>query len=83
MFGEGERPEEVPATYQFQVVQRSRELIDVFVVRDEPYTPDEETVVARYFQQTLGHPFKFAFHRVDAVPRSASGKFEDFISEAQ
>ena len=54
VFGEGERPEEVPATYQFQVVQRSRELIDVFVVHNEPYTPDEETVVALIFSRRWG-----------------------------
>jgi phenylacetate-CoA ligase len=82
LFGEGDRPEELPAYYQFQVVQRTREDIQINVVRDGPYTEAEEAIIQRYFQQTLGYPFRIALQYVPAIPRSKSGKFEDFISQA-
>jgi phenylacetate-CoA ligase len=82
LFGEGERPEALPPYYQFQVVQQSRELVQINVVRDGPYTAAEEAIVQRYFQQTLGHPFQIKLEYVGEIPRSKSGKFEDFISHA-
>ncbi len=83
LFGEGERPEELPAFHQFQVVQRSRQEILVNVVREAPYSPAEEATVKRYFQQTLGYPFDITVRCLESIPRSPSGKFEDFISEIE
>ena len=81
LFNAGERPEELPPFYQFQVIQRSREQIDLLVVRDEPFSPHEEETVRRHMQQTLGHPFEVTIHVVESIARSRTGKFEDFISE--
>ena len=81
VFDAGERPQDLPPFYQFQVIQRSRQTIEVLVVRHKPYTDAESQTVARYFQQTLGHPFDVTVRTVDSIPRSRSGKFEDFICE--
>ena len=81
LFNAGERPEELPPFYQFQVIQRSREQIDVLVVRDESFNLPEEETVRKYMQQTLGFPFKIVIQVVESIPRSPTGKFEDFISE--
>jgi phenylacetate-CoA ligase len=81
IFDAGERPEDLPPFFQFQVIQRSLKRIDIHVVRHEAYTPREEERVKRYFQQTLGHPFEITLCKVDAISRSRTGKFEDFISE--
>lgn len=81
VFDAGERPEELPAFFQFQVIQRSLEQIDVLAVRHQPFTTQEEDRLKRYLQQTLGHPFSITIRCVESIPRSRTGKFEDFICE--
>lgn len=81
LFGVGERPDDLPAFFQFQVIQRSLTQVDVHVVRHQDYTASEEEQVKRYIQQTLGYPFEISLRRVESIPRSRTGKFEDFISE--
>ncbi len=82
VFDAGERPEDLPPMYQYQVIQRTRSQIHVKVVRDADFTPDETAQITRYLHQTLGYPFEVSFERVAEIPRSRTGKFEDFISEA-
>jgi phenylacetate-CoA ligase len=72
---------DLPALRQFQVIQRSLSQIDVNVVHDHDYSAEEASQLVRYVQQMLGHPFTVTVHRVAAIPRSRTGKFEDFISE--
>ena len=65
---------------QFQLVQHSPEDIEVrLVLARELDTAEQDSLTAR-LQQTLGHPFRLRYTRHDALPRAASGKFEDFIS---
>ena len=80
LFNLGERPDELPPFFQFQVVQRSRDEIEVLVVRHEDFASDEITRVQVYMQQTLGHPFAVDVRRVAEIPRSPTGKHEDFVS---
>lgn len=80
LFDQGHRPEELPPFFQFQVVQRTLDVIDVKVVCPRPFTLEEEASVQRYFQQTLGYPFTIELHCVDEIPRSPTGKYEDFMS---
>ena len=80
LFAEAGRPEDLPPFFQFQIIQRSLDEVDVFVVRHAPFTAPEETIVKRYIQQTLGHPFIITLRVVAEIPRSVTGKFEDFIS---
>ncbi len=81
IFDAGERPQELPPFFQYQVIQRGSQEIDVLVVRDKPLTSSEEQRIQRYMQQTLGHPFTITVRHVDAIQRSRTGKFEDFICE--
>ena len=81
VFDAGERPEELPAFFQFQVIQKSVQQLEILAVRPALFTADEEAHVRRYLQQTLGHPFEISIRCVESIPRSRTGKFEDFISE--
>ncbi len=80
-FAEGDRPEALPAFYQFQLVQRTLEHLEMRVVRPAPFTPGEETTLREYLQKSLHYPFEIRFAYVESIPRNPTGKFEDFVSE--
>lgn len=65
---------------QFQIVQHSLQEIEMRVVLDTALTADQETQIGDVLRESLGHPFavKLSYHA--ELPRSASGKFEDFVS---
>ena len=42
--------------------------------------PDEEERLKSVIFEYLGHPFTLGFTYVDEIPRSAGGKYEDFLS---
>jgi len=75
------RPEELPAVYQFQAIQRSATDIEIRVVRPAPLTAQEMARAVEHFRNVLGYPFDIEFVYVDAIPRSPTGKFEEFRSE--
>ncbi len=65
---------------QYQLVQRSLEEIEVRLVCDRALRPDEETQLAAVMRDALGHPFALRFVFFDGeLPRSANGKFEEFV----
>ncbi len=64
---------------QFQFVQNSVEQIDVKLVVAQPLSSSEEKTLRGYIVECLGHPFALNFIYVDEIPRSAGGKYEDFI----
>jgi hypothetical protein len=45
-----------------------------------PLTTDEESGLTRW---KFAHPFRVRFAYFDELPRTAAGKFEDFISEVE
>ncbi|PCI79788.1 MAG: hypothetical protein COB20_04180 [SAR86 cluster bacterium] len=65
---------------QFQIVQHSLDEIELKVVVDQRLTEEQEARIKDILKENLGHPFavKLSYHA--ALPRSASGKFEDFVS---
>lgn len=66
---------------QFQLIQKSLDTIAVRLVVTRPLTsPEEERLVATV-QDRLSYPFRVVFAYVAEIPRSKSGKFEDFMSE--
>ena len=65
---------------QAQLVQRSVHEIEVRLVVGRDLTGDEEERLRKVILEYLGHPFTLRFTYVDEIPRSASGKFEDFLS---
>lgn len=65
---------------QFQIVQHSVDKIEMkLVVESKPSTEQEESI-RQVLRENLGHPFVIDISYHEALSRSASGKFEDFVS---
>jgi len=75
------RYRDVAPVRQYQIVQKSLELIEVVLAADRPLTSTEESKLSEIIRAELGYPFELSFVYVDEIPRSPSGKFEDFRSE--
>jgi phenylacetate-CoA ligase len=69
-----------PAIGQFQFIQHSLQQVEVKLVVTRPLTNGEETTLISHIQSSLGYPFDITLSYHDSIPRSASGKFEEFIS---
>ena len=67
---------------QYQVIQKTLDHIEMRLVCSRPPTAREEAALRATLVASLGHPFMVDFvYFADHLPRSASGKREDFISE--
>ena len=66
--------------HAFQFVQHSVEEVEMKLVTERRFTPAETEKVARMMQNNLGHPFRIRITHCDAIPKSARGKFEEFVS---
>lgn len=65
---------------QYQLIQRSLDGIEVRLVCDRGLKPDEEARLAAVIRDALGHPFTLRFMFFDGeLPRTANGKFEEFV----
>jgi phenylacetate-CoA ligase len=64
---------------QFQLIQNSLEDIEVKLVVARALTSEEEQRLTKVIHSALGHAFHLTYSCVDAIPRSAGGKHEDFI----
>ncbi len=65
--------------YQFVQTEPARVLAKLVVAR--PLTGDEEAAVAAWLRGKLDYPFKVDFAYSESLPRTAGGKFFDFVSE--
>lgn len=70
-----------PPIMQFQLIQRSLKMAELLLVAPRPLTGPEEKLLRHWTQQALGHPFEITLTYMQEIPRSASGKFEDFRCE--
>jgi len=66
-----------------QMVQHTLEQIEVRLVAKRPLNSGELEQLISLIHHNLGYPFQLKFEYVDAVRRSDTGKYEDFISELQ
>jgi phenylacetate-CoA ligase len=66
---------------QFQVVQHTLDDIEVKVVLPRPIRAQEKDGLTRLFHETLNHTFNVTILQVDSIPRSAGGKYEEFMSK--
>lgn len=66
---------------QIQLVQKTARCIEVRLVAGRSLDSGEEDRLTAALRQSLGHPYEFSFVRLERIPRAASGKYEDFISE--
>ncbi len=66
---------------QHQFVQKSPDLLEARLVTARPLEPGEEEALRRHLLTALPPGFRVEFAYPTSIPRSAGGKFEDFISE--
>lgn len=66
---------------QYQFRQRELEWIEVRLAVARPLTADEEGSLADWIRAKFTHPFRVTFEYFDEIPRTAAGKFEDFVCE--
>jgi phenylacetate-CoA ligase len=66
---------------QHQFVQKSHELVEARVVVASPFTPEQEARFRERVLSQLPPGMRLQLAYVERIERSASGKFEDFVSE--
>ena len=69
------------AVRQFQFVQHSLDEIEGRFVVTEPLSPEQEQGFKDLIVRSLGHPFRVTLSFHEEIPRSPSGKFEEFVCE--
>ncbi len=67
---------------QIQLVQKSRMHIEVRVAMARQLGDEEAGRLTEALRRSLGHPYEFTYVSMDSIPRSPSGKYEDFVAEA-
>lgn len=76
------RYREIAPVIQYQLVQRSRQSIDVNLVVERPLVPQEEIALADVIRENIGYPFNIQFiYHPHRIPVSKGGKFEEFVCE--
>ncbi len=65
---------------QFQIVQHALDDVEMRAVVRAPPTSEQEARLRQAVQQALDGPLPVRFTWVDEIPRSASGKYEVFVS---
>jgi phenylacetate-CoA ligase len=77
-----DRYREIAPIRQYQLVQCSRQDIEVRLVVDRALSGDEEQRLDAVITAALGHPFRLSFNYFRGeIPRGPGGKFEEFVSE--
>ncbi len=72
---------EFPPIHQFQLIQRTRHMMEMLLVTQRPLESHEEELLRGWITTALGHPFEILITYVADIPRGALGKFEDFRCE--
>ena len=74
---------DIPEIRQFQVIQRSLSQLEVKLVTREPLNAEIEEKLREHLRKSLGAHFAVLLTYHETIPRSASGKYFDFLSEVQ
>ena len=75
-----ERFHEFAPIEQYQFVQKSLEEIEIKFVTPRALSASEEERLRLHITSKLGYAFDLEFSYHEDIPRSAGGKFEDFVS---
>ncbi len=75
------RYEDILPVEQFQLVQKSINMLELRLVAKRRATADEEERLRDIITSRIGHPFAVTFSYPEKIERGATGKFEDFRSE--
>ena len=71
---------EIADLEQFQIVQTALDAIEFRAVVRQPLSTEQELAIAEVLTQHLGFRFEVTFAYPHQIPRSAGGKYEDFLS---
>jgi len=74
---------DMPGILQFQLIQRSLDLVEMRIVPAHPFSSADESMVRHWVQLAMCHPFDVTFTYLEDIPRSAGGKYEDFRCEVE
>ena len=66
---------------QYQFIQKSVELIELRLVVKRELTAEEAEELCRWVCDKFGHPFEVAITCHEEIPRTAVGKYQDFINQ--
>lgn len=72
---------EMREVVQFQVVQRTLYDLEIKLVTRAPLAPAQEEQIRQTLKKSLGEHFSVVITYHDAIARTASGKYVDFVSE--
>lgn len=73
---------EIAPIEQIQLVQKDRDSIELRIVAPRELTADETRRLFAALENSLGCVYRITLVRLAEIPRSAGGKYEDFICEA-
>ncbi|MDQ4134134.1 MAG: phenylacetate--CoA ligase family protein [Actinomycetota bacterium] len=65
---------------QMQLVQHELDRVEARIVGPRPLTADEQAELAAIMQRRFGYAFQVSFTFLDAIERTSTRKFEDFVS---
>lgn len=68
---------------QFQIVRTASEALEMKLVAKRNLNAEEEAGLTQILHECFRHPFTIFFTYHDEIPRSASGKFEDYKDETE
>ncbi len=68
---------------QYQFVQRRPEAIELNLSIERTLAPEEEEGLRQWVREKFGYPFDVTLHYLEEIPRSAAGKYQDFMSELE
>ncbi len=66
---------------QLQLVQTGKDSIMVTYAMERELNSHEERLLTTALRTSLGYSYQLTCRRVESIPRSPNGKFEDFISQ--
>ena len=74
---------EILPNVQFQLVQKSLDTMLLRIGTGQPVAEDIRQEMKDIVNTAMGYPFNIQFELLEKIPRSNSGKFEDFVSEIE
>ena len=79
-----DRYRDIAPIRQYQLIQKTLTRVEVRLVCDAPLTPVQEQQLGKVIVESLGYAFELNFNYFErALPRSAGGKFEEFVCEVR
>lgn len=70
---------EIAPIRQYRVIQTSVHDLEVELVCDEPVSEEQRAELIRYVKKAQPAPFNVSLSFVDEIPRTAGGKYEEFV----